>query len=298
MPVIFDLETDGLVATKIWCICTLDTETGEAMEFLNAHEDPEPFKDYAKGVDQWIAHNGLGFDVGVVAKLIGADVIEPKQVTDTLVLSRLFNYNVKGGHSLKAWGQRLGFDKGDYSDWSKLTPEMVEYCHRDCQVTLKLYQTFEESVKDPAWALAIETEHQIQTLCEEMTTNGFKFNEDAAEELLGEIVDYIEDLEGRLQYAFPPKLEEVRRLQYKVKADGEPFSTVTKAREKYFQTIVDVSGDEPELVCKDWVEFNPASPKMRIDRLWAAGWKPVDRTKGHLDYLREQGRERRAKHGY
>jgi DNA polymerase I len=34
--------------------------------------------------------------------------------------------------------------------------------------------------------------------------------------------------------------------------------------------------------------FNPASPKQRVERLNAAGWKPVNRTKGHVQALRDR----------
>jgi hypothetical protein len=65
---------------------------------------------------------------------------------------------------------------------------------------------------------------------------------------------------------------------------------VTKAQEKYPQTRVDWSYNPPELVCYDWIEFKPSSPKMRIDRLWEAGWTPVEKTKGHIQYDRDQNK--------
>jgi len=53
---------------------------------------------------------------------------------------------------------------------------------------------------------------------------------------------------------------------------------------------VDWSKKDPELVCYDFIDFNPASPKMRIERLWEAGWKPFEKTKGHIDYERQSSR--------
>ena len=37
--------------------------------------------------------------------------------------------------------------------------------------------------------------------------------------------------------------------------------------------------------------FNPGSTKQRIERLWEAGWKPVDKTKGHLLFEREEDKD-------
>lgn len=64
---------------------------------------------------------------------------------DTLILSKLKYTNLlllldsnnsklppklRGSHSLSSWGYRLGNYKGEYSDWTKLTKEMVEYCNK------------------------------------------------------------------------------------------------------------------------------------------------------------------------
>jgi hypothetical protein len=68
------------------------------------------------------------------------------------------------------------------------------------------------------------------------------------------------------------------------------MSSVVKAQEKYPKTELDKSRYPPQLICYDWIDFNPASPKLRIERLWEAGWKPVDKTKGHIEYDREQKR--------
>jgi hypothetical protein len=127
-------------------------------------------------------------------------------------------------------------------------------------------------------------------LCEDMTANGFYFDEDQAEELLGEIQTRMERLEQGLQEDFPPKLTEVNRIKYRRKADGSLFSSVTKAQEKYFATALDKSVDPNELVCYEYIPFNPASPKQRIERLWEAGWEPFEKTKGHIEYEREQAR--------
>jgi hypothetical protein len=97
-------------------------------------------------------------------------------------------------------------------------------------------------------------------------------------------------LEQGLQEDFPPKLTEVNRIKYRRKADGSLFSSVTKAQEKYFATALDKSVTPNELVCYEYIPFNPASPKQRIERLWEAGWEPFEKTKGHIEYEREQAR--------
>lgn len=291
-----DIETDGLDASRIWVICTKDLDTGEVMQFLNpshVKEEKVRFIEYCRKVSKFVFHNGIGFDVPVVNRLIGADCIPPSKVIDTLIVSRMIDYEVKNGHSLKEWGKRLGLFKGEHNDWSCLSQEMIDYCHQDVAVTEALFKRFKKVIFDPKWAKALRCEHDIQILCEEMTANGFAFDKQKAEEYLSEITDRMSELEAGFQRDFPPKMEEVHRIKYRVKEDGTEYATVTKAKEKY--PITHVDGEE--LICKDWVVFDPASPRQRIDRLWEAGWTPVDKTKGHIAYEREQRDRSRASRG-
>jgi DNA polymerase I-like protein with 3'-5' exonuclease and polymerase domains len=91
-------------------------------------------------------------------------------------------------------------------------------------------------------------------------------------------------LEEQFQVDFPPKLTEVNRIKYRLKKDGGEMATVRRAKEKYAMTTVE--GDD--LVCFDWIEFNPGSAKDRIDVLWDAGWKPVDKTKTAINFSRKR----------
>ena len=61
-----------------------------------------------------IGHNILGFDIPVIENLTGIS-FKDKKVIDTLVLSRLAKPE-RGGHSLKAWGFAVGFNKGSMEE--------------------------------------------------------------------------------------------------------------------------------------------------------------------------------------
>ena len=291
--VAMDIETESLDPQYIWVVCAEDVDTGERETFCNLTTIPEErdrFVRYCNDIDHFVFHNGLGFDVPVINKLLG-QVIDPQKVIDTLVVSRLVDYTLDGaGHSLKAWGKRLGDFKIGFHDFTKLSDEMIEYCEQDVAVTVKVYRHFKKVIQDPEWQESLRCEHDIQILCEQMHDNGFYFDQDQAEELLGEIQTRMEDLEQGLQKDFPPKLTEVNRIKYRRKADGSLYSSVTKAQEKYFATALDKSVDPNELVCYEYIPFNPASPKQRIERLWEAGWEPFEKTKGHIEYEREQAR--------
>ena len=127
-----DIETDGIDATKVWCVAVQDVHTEDTNIFYNADE----FNAWLDG-QTLVFHNGIAFDVPVLEKLWGSD-FSNIVVEDTMLLSQLDNPRRDGGHSLANWGEYLGYPKGDHEDWSKLSDEMVEYCIQDVKITTKV----------------------------------------------------------------------------------------------------------------------------------------------------------------
>lgn len=281
--VMADTEADGLNPTKIHFI-RVKTLDGFSFTFF----DMEAFTLWATiyKPDKWVFHNGLGYDVWVINRLVGP-LINPRDVVDTAVVSRLVNYNKFSTHSLKELGQYLGVFKGEYTGgWDVCTPEMVAYGEQDVEVLEAIFNYYKPQIMDPAWAKAMRVEHDMAIICHDMSTNGFYFDESKAKELLDSIQSEMKDIEDNFATTYPPKLVEVNRIKHRQKADGSLYKNVEDAMIKYPMTRVE--GDE--LVCFDYEPFNPASPKHRIDVLWDAGWKPTQKTKGYKKFEKESRR--------
>jgi len=138
---VFDIETDGLLEdlTKIHCLVLYDVEEGKLSSFIGEQILDGLF--LLKNFDTIIGHNILGFDLLALKSLFKWKPEPTQKVRDTLVWSRLvypdrakrdFNNQAidkdqYGRHSLKSWGQRLNFDKGEFTDFEELSDEMVEY---------------------------------------------------------------------------------------------------------------------------------------------------------------------------
>ena len=288
-----DIETNGIEADKLWLCGGKDLATGEVYRFDNCHEDDKAKAEAIKwyqSLDLIVGHNFVQFDAPLLNKLLQPKLIDPKKIIDTLIVSRLVNYDIetpKGAkypHSLQAWGIRLGKHKGDFHEFNLFSDEMVEYWYQDIEVTTALYHHFHDIIWDTAWSNSLRTEHNVQIELVRTQYYGFHFDKTKAEYLLNSIKIKMSTLEEQFQIDFPPKLTEVNRIKYRLKKDGTEMATVTKAKEKYALTTV----KEEELICEDWICFNPASAKDRIDVLWDAGWKPIEKTKGHTEYEREQ----------
>lgn len=286
-----DIETNAIInPDKCWIVGGKMADTGEVFRFDNIHEDPVARKaatEWHLSLDKMVFHNGIQYDLPLLNKWLDRP-LDPRKVLDTLILSRTIDYNIttpvggKGPHSLMSWGIRLGVHKGDYTDFANFNNEMIEYWEGDLDTTEALFKHFKSVIYDPKWSKALRTEHDLQIELVRTHYYGFHFNKELAQSLLDSVLKEKEVLEAQFQEDFPPKLMPVNTIKYRVKADGKPYSNVIEAKEKY--PLTQRVGDD--LICHDFIYFNPGAAKDRVDVLWDAGWKPFDRTKTHLKFDR------------
>ena len=201
--VFIDIEADGLNPTKIHCVVT--KRSNEA--HLTHLSRRSLMDELAKG-GKVCGHNLIGYDLPVMRKLWGIR-IPAHRVVDTLVLSRLFHPDLDGGHSLAAWGGRLGFAKGEHSEWDELSPEMIEYCKRDVDVTQRLHDALMGQMQMFGFSQhCVDLEHSVAFICKDQEDNGFEFDRDGATKLYEELTTRMHRIEKDLQQVFPPIVEE------------------------------------------------------------------------------------------
>ena len=182
----FDIETDGLDATKIHCICAMLSDGEPTVYNFLGERSVEEFREWldVESVRVLSGHNIIGFDLPVLRKLGG--FTWDLGVRDTLVLSRLANPSLEGGHSLRNWGQKLGNYKDDYDGgWDNFSAEMLKYCQQDVRVTSAVYSHLEKQLKGGVDSeKAIDLEHEVFRIIKGQEDNGMSFNEEKAFNLL------------------------------------------------------------------------------------------------------------------
>jgi DNA polymerase I len=219
MNLFLDIETDS-TASNIWICYTYNQETKE----YQCHTAADTLNPLIEKADKVIAHNLIGFDRPVLERLWKTKICSSK-VTDTLILSRLWQPSIENGHGLDAWGKRLGktkkadyqrlywrlqgvrkFDAKDKSHWDKPHTDLLKaYCKRDVKVLVDVYNHLQEETK--GWGDSIDLEHQVALIIQEQIEHGFKFDEQHATALQAQLAGEVADIEAQLQVVFPPIVE-------------------------------------------------------------------------------------------
>ena len=234
---IVDIETNSLDATQLHCIVARSFVTDQIKTWVGA--ECFKFGEWSKLMDNFIMHNGVSFDAPMLNKFTGSQ-IKLSQVKDTLIESQLYNPMREGGHSLEAWGKRLGFFKGEFTEFQEYNQEMLEYCKRDTELTKKLSSTLEKEGSRFSKE-SYELEREIRAIIDQQQLNGFAFNIRKAMQLQARLEEEQLSLEQKAVEMFPPKRVELK----------------TKVKE---------------------IPFNIASRKQIAEILMEKGWKPKDYT--------------------
>jgi DNA polymerase I-like protein with 3'-5' exonuclease and polymerase domains len=254
-----DIETNKK-HDKIWCCYTWDEKNG-----MVCHTEASTLTTLVEKSDKVIGHNLIGFD-GVVLRTCWGVRISAKKAIDTLILSRLYNPSLEGGHSLEAWGKRLGNKKIDYPQvffdkyaqdgllpsnldcWDTPDLELLfPYCEQDVSLLVDLHKHLIGLLKDFSLK-SIELEHEVAIVVQKQKEHGFRLDIPKAQGLLAELQGKMGDIESQLQKVFPPIIE--KRVSEKT---GKPL----KDRE---------------------IIFNPGSRQQIADRLASLGVKFTKKT--------------------
>lgn len=272
MEYVIDIETNGLLKNllsyknfpyvlnndaKLWCVVITNVQTKSYVSAVKEAITIEWMKESLKDCTKLIAHNGIKFDF-LVLKLFGLldynigyidgiSTLFGKEIefVDTLVLSRLFNPDRLGGHSLDSWGERIGNKKIDYRqllidndlldksavkghEFTFYTDYMLEYCIQDTLTNVDVYiQLEKERIRYPSWNKPIEVENKLADIGVKRETLGFKFDKKLAIENLTFLTDTMEDLtnkvnihlpkrqrnKGELKKYMPPKIQLIKNGQ-------------------------------------------------------------------------------------
>ena len=268
--VVIDIETNNLLAdmldysslpyklnknASLWCVVIRDVDTNEVIVLKSESGNTitkDMLQDVLVGTTEIIAHNGIKFDFislklfGVLDYTVGYlgqdDTIFgiPVKITDTLIRSRLFNPDRYGGHSLDAWGKKLGEHKGNFHNFDSYSDEMVTYCIQDTNVTALIFKELEkEYISYSGWKKPEKLENKLADLAVRRETYGFWFDKELAITCLDDLIGKMQELENNVNPLLPPKpmnktkLKQFTPPKNQFKKDGSVISVMEKFAEKH-----------------------------------------------------------------
>ena len=265
MKIIFDIETDDLNASKIWCIVAKELN-GKSYKFTPDNIDKGI--ELLQNADTLIGHNIIGFDIPVLKNLYNFKYTG--NVIDTLVMSRLYNPVRENGHSLKTWGYRLGIPKQEQPEFDNYTPAMLNYCEQDVILNEAVYNYLLDEGNGFS-KKSFDLEHSVAMIMNEQEKTGFYFNSKQAMTLLAELKQNMADVEDEVQKTFKPKWVDDKLVTPYIKKDGT-LSKRGLTDEEY--KSIQKSDHTQSFMRQKLVEFNLGSRKQIGEYLIDFGWQP------------------------
>ena len=270
---VFDIETDGVTdVSVIWCIAAVDLDSSATYEF-----GPDQIDEgvaLLKQADKLIGHNIINYDIPWIERMCGVDLSD-KKLVDTLIISRLFNPVREGGHSLKQWGESVGFSKSGYDDFTAYSAEMMSRCTSDVILNKKVY--FELRKEAAGFSKkSIDIENKVARILKEQEEHGFLLDQKTASLLLAELQEEMDKATEEVKKRFKPKVEKLEIFKKRTKSGA-----ISKMGETLEGKGIRLTPDDYDEICKRGsivrekrIEFNLGSRKQIGEYLQEFGWKP------------------------
>lgn len=279
MTLLFDIEADGLpdFVTKIWCIVIKDVETG----IITDYSDENGIKDAInrlQSANAVVAHNAITYDIPVIKKLYGVDLLS--KAHDTMILSQMLYPNQMQSHSIESWGKILGKQKfkafKDEKWWlTGNLNELLPRCRGDVDILSSVWARFTKNLNSGEWNTAIKLEYACQHYVYQHNVEGYPFDIKLATRL----VKLLEYLQGRIS-------RKIKRMaQQFVEPIGNSVSPFRKDRsltkqaqlyvDKHNMDLTTIHGDFTRI---DYHEINLSSTQQKVKWLLNLGWKPESYT--------------------
>lgn len=283
--VVGDLEANGLLDTAdtIWCGVFIDIHTGEETVF-----DPDTIHTlpaWLDTVDVLIMHNGIGYDLPLMRKVLGYEY--KGRVIDTLVLSRLQRPERvspkgcrAGPHSVESYGVNFGVPKPEHEDWSRYSEDMLHRCRQDTVIQRMILTSLMEDAKKYNWKAASQLSMELFEILHKQEEYGWLFDDELALDSYYQLTKWMRWISTAVQDKLPYLCIRAKKVKGEYAYYKAPFK-VNGELKSFVQTFLD--GNWPDLCVRSiggpfsQVNFRRAdvSKGQEVkDFLLSEGWVP------------------------
>lgn len=242
---------------KVHCVVVRNLDTKAVQHLVQGQITKSNLQRLLKDCTELIGHNIVAFDLpvlmlyGVLDYRIGYPGEPstlfgiPCAITDTLLWSKLLNADRLGGHSLDAWGKRLGNNKTHFETWDVFSQEMLDYCIQDTSVNASVLEKITAEKGKHDWSVPYSMEVKLTDLTLRQELFGFEFDCKLAENNLKELNIFMKDIAKTVDPLLPKKrLPKVEASAYQMpkirfKKDGSISAHLQKFCEKHSAVLSD-----------------------------------------------------------
>lgn len=274
--VVFDVEGDGLNATKLHCLSAnmngklSSTTSYEQMAKLVTREDVV-----------LIGHNIVRWDIPTLERLLGVEI--RCDLVDTLSISWYLEPERKL-HGLESWGEEFGVPKPVITDWENTPIDvLIHRCEEDVKINTLLWERqWKQLVKlyegeEEAWAFIRYLTFKMKCAADQEKF-GWKLDVERCTKALEKLSKLKEEKVVELTQVMPkvPVIKKKTRPAKPFKMDGSRSATGVA----WFNLLEEKGLPEDydgviEFV--DWYkEPNPGSHDQIKDWLYGLGWIPSE----------------------
>ena len=291
MRLTFDIETDGLDATKVWCLVMQNIDTGCVMKYTDHsdkyHGNIETGLSFLKNADLLVAHNGIGFDALQILKIYGLDLYD-KKFFDTWIASQVLNYRRPHKHGLAGWGGFLEYPKFDFNEFDKFSDEMMTYCVRDVQLNTAIFKHLMDeltiiSKTQPLIREGLRSEMEAAKFDAYCRHYGWQFDIEKGKQTLSQIINRMKTIEATVEPNLPPITKYIDKIPKtpKFTKKGAYTSTTARMLSEYFgrevkPTDTHVLAAGREFQRKEVVKATLGNMEQVKEYLYSIGWEPDD----------------------
>ncbi len=236
---------------RVWCVVLRNVEDNSVSTFFGDSLTKDNLRFALESCTELIGHNIVGFDLPV---LMLSDLLEyrigypgetstlfgnPVLISDTLLWSKLLNADRLGGHSLDAWGKRLGNYKEHFDNWNELSQEMLDYCIQDTSVNRSIFFELKKECGRHDWSRPYSAEVKLADLTLKQELVGFELDQDLAKKNLADLTEKMQKIAEKVDPLLPPKpltkgaASEFIAPKIKFKKNGELSAVFTKWLNKH-----------------------------------------------------------------
>lgn len=289
---VVDTETKGLKFDVLFCVgvARINGETEHIVLNWERFNEQEELQDYSRTdeyryiqsmLDRYycIGHN-LVYDISVL-RAFGFD-LTMVEYDDTMLISYLLYPLRPDGHSLRAWGERLGVPKLEHTDFTQYTEEMGLYCEQDCLVTLKLHQQLlpELQADKKAFDLYEKVDKPMVLATVLLQNNGIGIDTNTWNKQTSELEVLKDATLGEIRSIVPYAPSTTSKVKTERRPELIVHPTTLRDLEdcegKYDYVGTDDSG------IHTYKKFMPFNPDSNTQIIWALtkfyGWRPTELT--------------------